>query len=239
MLTGRPSSARRLVEPHPHGVAVGEPGELVKMRELAQLLLGPLAGGDVLVHERHPANPAVLGEYRCGGEAHFDRRPILADAGGLDRRNDLAGAGACMECERFVIELGGDHLDVLAEHLRLGVTVHFLRGAIPHEQPPIEVRADDRDRRRIDDGVERILGALQIVDALEPCCTPALHRRRHPVERLAQPAEFARPFDRGAVAELSGGENGGVPLELPQRTDDAARQHPGDRRGDRDRREAE
>ena len=144
-----------------------------------------------------------------------------------------------VDLERFVVELGGDHLDVLAEHLRLGVAVHVLGGAIPHEQPAIEVRADDRDRRRVDDGVERILGALQIVDALDPCCAAALHRRSHPVERLAEAAEFARPFDRGAVAELSGGEDRGVPLELPQRTDDAARQHPGDGRGDGDRRKAE
>jgi hypothetical protein len=82
------------LEPHPHGVAVGEPGELVEMRELAQLLLRPLAGGDVLMHERDPAHPAVLGEYRCGGEANVDPGPVLADAGGFDSRNDLARAGA-------------------------------------------------------------------------------------------------------------------------------------------------
>ena len=47
------------------------------MRELAQLLLGPLAGGDVLVHEGDAAHRAVLGEHRRGGEADLDKVPSL------------------------------------------------------------------------------------------------------------------------------------------------------------------
>ena len=149
----------KALEPLLHGVAVGKPSELVEVCELAQLLFGPFARGDVLVHECDPTHPAVLGEYRRGGEANLDPGPVLADAGGLDRWNDLARAGACMEPRRFIDELGGNDRDLVADHLRLGVAVHVLGGAISHDQPAIEVRADDRDRRCVDDGVERVVGA--------------------------------------------------------------------------------
>ena len=230
---------QQAVERLRHRQAVGEPGELIEMRELAQLLLGLLAGGDVLVHKGDAAQDAVLGVERRRREAHVDEGSVLANSSGLEAADDLAAAGAAIDCVPRIRHVRRDDLGVLTEDLRFGVAVDVLGRAIPYEQLAIDIRAGDRDRRCVDHGVERVLRLAQFVGVLEPRVAAALQRRGHPIEGLRQLAEFAGRGDRSAVAQFSRGQDRGIALQLAQRANDAARQHPSDERSDGDGEEPE
>ena len=239
IVVGRSPSSQHTSERIRQRQAIGEAGELIEMRELAQLLFGPLAGGDVLVHEGDAAQCAVLAEQRRGRDADIDVAAILAQPPGFDAANDLTAAGAPMHRRCRILLVRGNHRDRAAEHFRFAVAVDVLGGAVPHEQLAIEIRAGDRDRRRIDDGVERILRLAQQVGLLEPLIALPLQRTSHLIESIRELAEFTGRGNRGAMAQFSRRQDRRIALELAQRPNDAARQHPRNDRSEGDGAETE
>ncbi len=68
---------------------------------------------------------------------------------------------------------------------------------------------------------------------------PALEGRSHAVEVVRERADLVAAAHCAAVTEIAGRERGRILSKLPQRPHDAARQHPGDRKGSDQRAERE
>jgi hypothetical protein len=114
------------------------------------------------------------------------------------------------------------------QHLVRGVAEHLLGSATPKHDLPVGIRADDRYRRRIDHGRERVLGGPQFFGCVAGLVVASFERLRHAIEVVRERSHLVMGVNRAAVTELAGRERGGVLAELPQRANDASRQHPGD-----------
>src|ERR1700712_5345076 len=101
------------------------------MGEAPELLLGPLAVGDVLVRPGDAAHAAVGVVHRGGGEAHVDKGAVLAPAPDLDVADALAVARPLVERAGFCAALRRHDLDRRTERLLGGVAVELLGGAAP------------------------------------------------------------------------------------------------------------
>jgi hypothetical protein len=121
----------------------------------------------------------------------------------------------------------------LADRFFGGITENLFGGSAPKENATIGVGADDGDRRGIDDGCQSIFGLSKIVGRVARLLLTLLKPRGHLVEPVSQDADFIIAPNGAAVVEVAGGQHRGVLSELPQRTHDAPRQHPGnDKRRD-------
>ncbi len=123
---------------------LADPGELVEVRELAQLLLGALARGVSSCTKATPrTRPSSADTARRRGVRN--PRSVLAGRVRLDRRNDLARAGALPELERLILETRQDDLDGLAG-ASTWVSPSCLGGTVPDEDFMIEIGHGSRDR---------------------------------------------------------------------------------------------
>ena len=128
---------------------------------------------------------------------------------------------------------------VLADGFLGGVAEDAFGGAVPQEDAPVRIGADDRHRRGVDHRRQRVLGLLQVVGGAAGVFLALLERGGHLIERRREHADLAIGLDVRAVAEVAGGKRGRILAELPQRTDDPARQHPGDAERQQERHQRE
>ena len=201
------------------------------MSEPPQLLLRLLAVGDVLVGPGDAANGAVEIVHRSGGDPDVDQRAVLAQAPQLHVSNGLAFEGAVEQSLRYRLLATRYDLGSLAEHLLGRIAEYLLGPSAPEHEIPAGFRADDRHRRCVDHGRQRVLGLAQFVGSAAGFILASLERDRHVIEIVRERSNLVVGANRAAVAELAGRERGGVLAELPQRPDDAARKHPGDGEG--------
>jgi hypothetical protein len=121
-----------------------EAGQLIVMRELAELLFGRLAAGDVLVGERDVSHGAVRIVHGSGGEPDVEQGAVLAPALHVEVPDGLAAADAAKQ--RLGLRLGfGRHQHSLpAEHFIGPVAEHLLGAATPQHDGLIEIATDYR-----------------------------------------------------------------------------------------------
>ncbi len=138
--------------------AVRQSGQLVVVRQPAQLLFRLLAGGDVLVDPGHAAYGSVRIAHGRGGHPHVDQRAVLALSLQLHIPDRFALEGAVEQPLRHRFVAGGDDLGALPQHLGGRVAEDLLCAPAPEHEAALVAGADDRHRRGIDHGRERILG---------------------------------------------------------------------------------
>ena len=143
--------------------SIGQAGQLVVMGEPPQLLFRLQAVGDVLVGPGDVPHRAVGVVHRRRGEPDVDPGAVLAQPLELHVADRLAVEGALEQRLRLRLALGRHENERAAEHLLGGVAEHPLGAAVPEHDAPLAAGADDRDRRCVDHGRERILGSLHLV----------------------------------------------------------------------------
>ena len=74
----------------------------------------------------------------------------------------------------------------------------------------IEIGADDGDGRSVDDGIERVVGFLNLRRIAPYLFLPPFERGSHLVERNSQRANFVLGSDFATVAEFAGGQRRGI-----------------------------
>jgi hypothetical protein len=108
--------------------AVGQAGQLIVMRELAQLLLGRFAVGNVLIREGDIAHAAVGIVHRRGREPDIKHGAVLAPASHMQISDRLAPKGALKQRLGFLPAFRR-HQQPLPAHDIVGAVAEHLLGA--------------------------------------------------------------------------------------------------------------
>ena len=138
----------------------------------AQLLLGPLALGDVAPGHRGAHDLAVAIPDRRNRQRHRDTLSVLAETLRLELLDMLAARQHGHDLGPFVDAVFRDeHLDRSAHGLVAAVPVKPLGASVPGSDGPVEILAEDRVRGTLDHGGEapddRVRGLLALGDVHE------------------------------------------------------------------------
>jgi hypothetical protein len=202
------------------------------MRKPFQLCLGFFPLRDVLMRPGDAPNRAFRTIHRGCRNPDMHQRPILTLPQYFFVANNLAIPGTAIHLEGFPLALGGHDLNRRADRFRSAISVELLCCGIPENDPAFEIGTDDAYRRCIDDRGKRVFGLLQFE-------LPPFYRRRHAVECLGEVAGLVVCLHRGSVGKIAARERECIALQLLQRPNNAARQHPRDRDPCQERKTAE
>ena len=230
-------SDQLVVERH----AIGQAGQLIEVREVAELLLGLLAVGDVVIGPGNAPDGAVGIVHRRRRHPDVDQRAVLVTALDLQVADRFAADCAVEKACRNFLVVRRNELGPLPQHLLGGIAENPFRGVAPQDQSPVGVRADDGNRRSVDDRGERFLrlslhvlrpGTLERLGRgrlarLVKLAMTGLERGCHRIEGVRQGADLVAAADHRAVAQVAGRERRGILTQLPQRPDGAAGEGPG------------
>jgi len=151
--------------------AIGQAGQQVVVRHVFDALVGARAIGHVLDDAEQVFRLAVLAAHRDPARRHQAR----AVARGLDLMRSVVHLARMLQ----QVEVAGeDHVGGLlrkqvvgglADHLVAGHSPQLLEGAIDQDVAlSLHLLGEHRDRRVLDDRVEKDLGALELGPGLQP-----------------------------------------------------------------------
>jgi len=158
--------------------------------------------------------------------------PILALPKHLFVANGLAVPRTPVHFKGFHLSLGRHDLHGRANGFRSAISVELLCCGIPKNDPAFQIGTDDSHRRCVDDRGKRVFGFLQFE-------LPPFYGRRHAIERLGEVADLVVCLHRRSVGKIAARERECIALQLLQRPDNAAGQHPRDRDSCEERNAAE